>query len=83
MTEPQQGKVYWLNGDPMFTLIQDGETYHLVWHTPPEPVVMMGLKNPEEICCIDNGGQKWNGQYLIHFIQTCPPQNRHYGGINT
>ena len=74
---------YWT--DPKFHIFtiygEDPINYKLLWATNPEPIVQMALKNPDVEVCKDQSGQRWNGKFLLHFINSCKLENRHYTEI--
>lgn len=84
-------RLYWIDAPEGFdkknpayhicTIYQDGEGINnLIWATNPEPIVMLGLKNPTLEVIIDSEGNKWTGTYLIHFINSCPRKDyKHIG----
>ena len=61
--------------DPKYhiaTLYDNNGVLTLMWATNPEPIVMLGMKNPSLNVVKDESGGEWTGQHLIHFINSCP-----------
>tara|TARA_R110000851_G_scaffold151639_1_gene292920 strand:- start:166 stop:444 length:279 start_codon:yes stop_codon:yes gene_type:complete len=61
--------------DPKYhiaTLYNDNGALTFKWATNPEPIVMLGMKNPNLNVVRDESGKAWSGQHLIYFINSCP-----------
>jgi hypothetical protein len=41
----------------------------------------LAIKNPDIEVCKQENGKAWTGEYLLHFIMNCKPENRIYTHI--
>ncbi len=71
-----------MRGGMMFTLNTDAQGQTLLfWTTPPEEVVMACVSLPQHPIGIDESGQIWTGEQVLHFIKAAPAYRRYYHRI--
>ena len=84
-------RLYWIDApdgfdikDPQYhicTIYKDSQgVNNLIWAASPETIVQLGMKNLDLEVIMDSENNRWTGNYLIHFINSCPLKNYQHIG---